>query len=436
MVASPTRIRIPHDWEPRVYQVPVLRAFDRGTKRFVLVWHRRSGKDSVCFNLMVMAAVDRVGNYYYIFPQYSQGKKALWDAVQDGKRAIDHCPPALVAQRNHTEMKLTLVNGSTIQIVGSDNVDTLVGTNPVGLVFSEYSLQSPLVWQFLRPIVIENGGWVVFNFTPRGANHAQDLYELARADPAWFCTLLTAEQTGVFSPEQLAAERAEMSEEVYLQEYMCDFEAGNEGSYYGRLLADARADGRIGRVPAEPGLPVHTAWDLGVGDSTAIWFYQVVGRERRYVDYYESSGEGLPHYVHALQRRPYVYGKHFAPHDIEVREFSSGTSRRDTARALGIRFEVIPQHSLEDGIEASRLLLPRCWFDAERCKDGIAALRAYAKVFDERHQTWRDRPAHTWASHAADAFRYSAMANVERAGGTFTRAPTVEAAPWRRSPPR
>jgi phage terminase large subunit len=418
-MAAEVRLPMLRGFSPRAYQWPVFEAYEDGKRHFCLVWHRRAGKDKISFALMVVAAFDRVGNYYYVFPNYTQGKKALWDALQGGERAIDLCPPELVAQRNHSEMRLTLVNGSTIQIVGSDNVDSLVGTNPVGLVFSEYSLQSPLVWQFLRPILVENGGWALFNFTPRGANHAQDLYELATVEPDWFCSRLTAEDTGVFAPEELASERRQMSEELFRQEYYCDFEAGNEGSYYGRLLSAAKDDGRIGRVPAEPGLPVHTSWDLGVGDATAIWFFQVVGRERHYVDYYESSGEGLPHYVRNLQQRNYVYGRHFAPHDIEVREFSSGTSRIDTARQLGIRFEVIPQHTLEDGIEAARLLLPRCWFDSERCKDGIAALRAYHKAFDDRRQTWRDRPEHDWSSHAADAFRYGAMATIEAALPTF-----------------
>jgi phage terminase large subunit len=400
--------------------MPVFVAWERGIKRLVLVWHRRAGKDKTSWNLMIKAACLRVGTYFYILPTYTQAKKVIWDAIdRDGFRVIDHIPPELRAGVNHSEMKVTLTNGSVIQLVGSDNIDSIVGTNPLGLVFSEYSLQSPLAWQFLQPIVIENGGWALFEFTPRGQNHAADLYDEASRRPEWFASLLTVEDTGVLSGAQLAEVTVGMSEELVRQEFYCDFEAGNEGSYYGRLLAEAKDGARIGRVIPEPGLAVHTSWDLGVGDATAVWFFQLVGRERRYIDYYENSGEGLPHYIRELQRRNYVYGRHFAPHDIEVREFSSGTSRIDTARQLGIRFEVIPQHTLEDGIEAARLLLPRCWFDSERCKDGIAALRAYHKAFDDKRQTWRDRPEHDWSSHAADAFRYGAMATIEAALPTF-----------------
>lgn len=421
-MSTATRVRPGlHHFTPRDYQLPVFVAFDAGIRRFCEVWHRRSGKDKTFWNLLIReAATGPVGNYWYVFPTYRQGKKAIWDAIdKDGFRVLAHAPREVLAGKpNETEMSMDFTSGSTLQIVGTDNVDTLVGTNPRGIVFSEYALQSPTVWQLLSPIVIENRGWAAFNFTPRGANHAQDLYELALGNPAWHARLLTVDDTGALDAAQLAEARATASEEVFRQEYYCDFEAGNEGSYYGRLLAAAKDEGRVGRVVAEPALPVHTAWDLGVGDATAIWFFQVVGRERHYLDYYESSGEGLPHYVRVLQSKPYVYGRHFAPHDIEVREFSSGTSRIETARALGIRFETVGQHLIEDRIEACRLLLPRCWFDAERCKDGIAALRAYHKAFDDKRQTWRDRPEHDWSSHGADAFGCGAMASLVAAGGT------------------
>lgn len=430
-MGTAAEVAIPYRFEPRPYQRPVFKALQQGVKRFVLVWHRRAGKDKACFNLLVReAATGRVGTYWHVFPTYAQGKKALWDAIdKDGFRVRDHCPPQLISGKpNETDMSIDLKNGSVLQIIGADKVDSLVGTNPIGIIFSEYSLMSPAVWQFLQPILIENGGWAGFNFTPRGANHAQDMYDAAQTNPRWFTSLLTVDDTGVLDADQLAEAKAGTSEEVFRQEYYCDFEAGNEGSYYGRLLADAKSDERIGRVVPDPALPVHTAWDLGVGDATAIWFFQVVGRERRYVDYYEASGEGLPHYVRVLQQRGYVYGRHFAPHDIEVREFSSGTSRLETARTLGIRFEVLPQSTLEDGIEAVRLLLPRCWFDAERCKDGINALRAYHKAFDDKRQTWRTSPEHDWSSHAADAFRYSAMAKLERA--TIQKQPSTTRPAW------
>jgi len=433
-VATATSIRPGfHHFDPREYQWPIYEAFDAGIRRFCEVWHRRSGKDKTFWNLLIReAATGPVGNYWYVFPAYTQARKAVWEAIdKDGFRVRDHAPrEALVGRPNESEMSLDFTSGSTLQLIGSDNVDALVGSNPRGIVFSEYALQSPAVWQFLSPILIENGGWAAFNFTPRGANHAQDLYEMALSNPAWHATLLTVDDTGALDADQLAEARATSSEEVFRQEYYCDFEAGNEGSYYGRLLAAAKDDGRVGRVPVDPGLPVHTAWDIGVGDSTAIWFFQVVGRERRYVDYYESSGEGLPFYVRVLQQRGYVYGRHYAPHDIEVREFSSGVSRLETARKLGVRFEVVKQHTLEDGIEGVRQALPLSWFDAEKCKDGIAAMRAYHKAFDDKRQTWRDKPEHDWSSHGADAFRCGVMGFREH----VKREAKPPAVPWYAQP--
>lgn len=412
MSPSDSPIVLPHNFVPRAYQAPLVAAFAAGLQRGLLLWHRRSGKDKTCFNLMVGKAAARVGNYHYVYPTYRQAKKALWTAIdKDGFKVLDHCPPALLAKEpNETEMLLPLTNGSTIQLIGADNYDSVVGTNPVGIVLSEYALMAPSVLDLIRPILRENDGWLVVNFTPRGQNHAHDLYEAVRSNPDWYVSRLTVDDTGVLTPADIDAERrAGMSEELIRQEFYCDFTAGNVGSYYARLLADAADDGRITRVAYEPGLPVHTRWDLGVGDSTAIWCWQDVGRERRFIDFHEASGEGLPYYIGWLQRTGYVFGRHYAPHDIAVREFSSGVSRLDTARALGIRFDVVAQHSIEDGIEAVRQELPRSWFDADRCKHGLAALRGYQKDYDERHMTFRDRPLHNYASHAADAFRYGAM---------------------------
>jgi hypothetical protein len=433
VTATAERVRVPHRFTPRPYQVPLFAAFDTGTTRALLLWHRRCGKDKSCFNLTVWKAWERVGQYFYIFPTYTQGKKALWDAIdRDGFKVVEHCPPRVLASTNATEMKLTMRNGSIIQVIGADNIDSIVGTNPVGIVLSEYALMAPSVLDLLRPILRENGGWLVVNFTPRGQNHAYDLFEAVRDNPEWYVSVLTVDDTGVLSPADIEAERlAGMSEELIQQEFYVSFEAGNVGSYYGRLLADASATGRIGRVTYEVGLPVHTRWDLGVGDATAIWCWQDVGRERRFVDYYEASGEGLPHYVAWLQGRGYVYGRHYAPHDIAVREFSSGVSRQDTARNLGIRFDVVPQHSIEDGIEAVRQELPRCWFDKDKCKQGIAALRAYHKVYDEARQVFRDRPEHDWSSHAADAFRTGAKGHTESVG-SFNRDPSVDKPSWTR----
>jgi len=433
---SAVEIELPHHFALRDYQRPVFEAFDDGIRRFCEVWHRRSGKDKTFWNLLIReAATGRVGNYWYVFPSYAQGRKAVWDAIdRDGYRVRDHAPAAALAGKpNETEMSLAFTSGSTLQIVGSDKVDSLVGTNPVGVVFSEYALQSPSVWQYLSPILIENGGWAAMNFTPRGDNHARDLYERALLDPAhWHCQLLTIHETHALDAAQIAEAKASMSEEVFRQEYLCDWAAGNQGAYYGRLLAAALDGGRITSVPVDPRWPVHTAWDLGVGDATAIWFWQVSpAGDRRFVDFYEASGEGLPHYAAVLQQRGYVYGKHYAPHDIAVKEWAGGVTRIEAARGLGIRFDVVPRQTVEDGIEAARLLIPRAWFDAARCKRGLECLRAYHKEFDETRQAWRERPEHDWSSHAADAFRYGALSKVEVANqGQYTAASGRRARPW------
>jgi len=404
-------LTIPHKFEPRPYQLPILRALDSGKKRACWVAHRRSGKEKTLINYVAKAAFQRVGTYFYIFPTYTQAKKVLWDGRdRDGFPFMAHFPREVVKSKNETELRVELVNGSAVQLIGSDNIDGVLGTNPLGCVFSEYALQDPKAWDYMRPILRENGGWAVFNYTPRGKNHGFTLYQMARANPEWFAEVLTVADTNALTPEDIEAERREgMSEELIAQEFYCSFEGVQFGSYYGKQLKQAEDDGRITRVAYEPNIGVETWWDLGVGDSNAIWFTQSIGREIRVIDYYENSGEGLPHYAKKLQERPYVYSTHNAPHDIEVREFTSGRSRIETALSLGIKFQVVPNVPIEDGIEAARSLLSRCWFDRERCARGLDALASYHKAFDDKLKTWRSHPQHDWASHGADAFRYLAV---------------------------
>lgn len=364
---------------------------------------------------MAKKMFERVGQYFYFLPTYKQGRKIIWDGIDgSGFKLLDHIPKELRVKTNDQEMKIELVNGSIFQVVGTDNVDSIVGTNPVGCVFSEYSLQDPQAWDFIRPILAENGGWALFLFTPRGKNHAYSLYRLAKKSPEWFAQLLTAEDTEAIPGDVLKQELEEIiqkngNDALYMQEYMCSFEVPIQGSYYGSQLSQLAKMGRIGRIPIEPSLPVHTAWDLGVGDSTSIWFFQLLGREVRIIDYFEASGEGLAFYAKELKKKDYLYGVHLAPHDIQVRELGTGKTRIETARQLGIEFTVVPRHSIEDGIEAVRNLLPKCWFDEERTEKGLSALRSYRKEWDERNQTWKAKPVHDWSSHAADAFRYLAV---------------------------
>ncbi len=415
------RIHLPHHFHPRSYQRAVFEAFDAGITRAACPWHRRSGKDTTALNLTITKMVERVGAYYHFFPTFAQGKRILWDGInREGMPFLDHFPPDLVAQKNETELQITLTNGSIWQLIGTDNMDRVVGTNPVGCVYSEFSLQNPKAWDLFRPILRENGGWALFLYTLRGRNHAYKLYEMAKRNPEWFCSFLTVDDTRrdapgedgapVITAADIAKDRAEgMAEELIRSEYYNDADVAVVGAYYGKELDTARQAGRITRVPWEPGLPVDTWWDLGVSDSTVILFTQSSRFELRVIDCLEASGEGLPFYVKALRDKPYVYGTHHAPHDIQVRELGSGKSRLEMAQALGLFFEVVPNLPLADGINAVRAFFARCWFDAEKCDPLLNALASYRKAYDEAAQTFRNHPEHSWASHFADAFRYLAV---------------------------
>ncbi len=407
-------IQIPLNYRSRAYQIPFWEAMKRGKKRAVLVWHRRAGKEKTCWNFLISRAVQKVGIYYYFFPHFSQGRKILWDGVdKDGFRFLDHVPAQLVdGSPNATEMKVRLKNGSIIQVIGTNNIDSIVGTNPCGCIFTEYALQDPTAWQLIRPILVENGGWAVFNFTPRGSNHGKELFDMAQKNPDWFCQILTVKDTGIISEEDIQKERdAGMSEDFIQQEFYCSFTLGIEGSYYARYLQEARDEDRISNVPWDRQSRVSTAWDLGYGDSCAIGFYQLIGNEIHLIDYYENHGEGLPHYAQIIKNKPYIYENHYAPHDIEAHAFSSGLSAREVGSSLGIKFITLPtlKLRLEDGIEAVRGLFPRVWIDAEKCKRLVKCLENYRKEFDQKMDSYKEKPRHDWASHGADMMRYLAI---------------------------
>jgi hypothetical protein len=417
---SPDTIKIPHLFEPRSYQRQLLEAFDRRCRRLVSVRHRRSGKSTDAVQLIVREAWQHVGTFFIICPTYAQGRKVYWDGLtHEGRRLLlGYIPPALIASVSENEMQIVLTNGAVIQVVGADQPERLRGTNPLGVVFDEYSVMpTSEPWEILRPVLAENGGWGLFCFTPTGRNHAWELYEMARTNPEWFCQLLTVADTRrdaagedgapVIAEAIVDRERLEgMSEERIQQEYFCSFNAAIQGAYYAKELARAEQDKRITRVPWESRVEVDTSWDLGVGDSTAIIFFQTVSREIRIIDCLEASGEGLPFYAKALRERPYVYGTHYGPHDLAVRELGSGKSRYAIAAGLGIRFKIVRNLSIDDGIAAARAIFPRCWFDDVKCRPLLRALAEYRKDWSEDKQTFSARPRHDWASHFSDSFRY------------------------------
>lgn len=361
----------------------------------------------------------RIGTYYHFLPTYNQGKKILWDGMDySGFKFMDHFPSQLVAHKSEQEMQVTLTNGSIYQIVGTDKMDNIVGTNPVGCIFSEYALQNPKAWDLFRPILRENKGWAVFIYTPRGHNHGKALYDMALNNPDWFCERLTINDTQredgspVITSDDIDKDRREgMDEELIQQEYYCSFEGYQQGAYYSKQLREAEKEGRIGIVPWEPRLPVCTFWDLGIGDASAIWFVQRAGQQMRVIDYYETSGEGMAYYAKFLAEKPYKYTEHWFPHDGDVKELGTGVSRKETAEGLGLGpIEIVARLSVDDGINAVRMVFPKCWFDREKCQQGLNALANYHKVYDDNRQEFKAKPEHDWSSHAADAFRYFAVA--------------------------
>jgi len=357
-----------------------------------------------------------------MLPQSNQARKAIWTQtdVHTGRNRIDWAFPREIREStNDQEMLIRIKGGSTFQVVGSDNYQGVIGAGAFGIVYSEYMLSDPNAWLYLDPILQENGGFAIFNGTPRGRNHFHALYEFGLKEPGWFSELLTVRDTGVFTAEQLeairrhvAAERGDLEADNHiLQEYYCSWDAANPGSYYGKQIGDLEAADCIGHVPYDPRYPVTTGWDLGVGDSTAIWFVQRTRTELRIIDYYEASGVGADHYAKLIKEKPYMYDRHILPHDANDREWGNNASSRvDVLKGLGVRpLVVLPRASVDDGINAVRVALFGARFDRKHCERGIDALRQYQKTWDDKLKTFSQKPLHDWTSHAADAFRYLAQ---------------------------
>lgn len=413
-------------YKPRFYQASFEKAMFSGFKRAFLLWHRRAGKDIACWNFLVNCALgSRPGVYYYVLPTYTQGKKVIWDGIDEhGERIINHIPKELISGKpNVSEMKINLVNGSLIQIVGSEQFDSLRGTNPKGVILSEYAMSDPRVWtEVLSPIIVKNGGWAVFNTTPLGRNHAFKLWQFAETSEDWYTQKLTIEDTNLISRTQIEKERQEgKSEEIILQEYWCSFDRGLDGTFYGRQIASLRDIGRICGVPYDPNTPVYTAWDIGHKDPTAIIFYQVTpGGEIHLIDYYENAGEPLAHYVKIIKDKPYIYENHWLPHDVKVSELGTGVSRVEVLNRLGFRHEIVKNIGLYEGIEATRAALTRCWFDQIKCKKLVEHLEGYRKKFNQQLGEFVSTPIHDEHSHGADAMRYASVSIGQSSGNYMT----------------
>lgn len=441
---------IPYKFIARDYQVPFLSEIERSMlgksdiRCFYLVWHRRSGKDKVNIaDVVPRRLIQNPTLVKYVYPTLVMGRDNLWDGIgSDGSKYIDHIPEFIRAgELNKSRMTIpikTVMGGESLfQVAGADRPDSLRGGNAQLYVFSEWSDHDPYAWDVVEPILRENNGIAVFNMTPKGNNHALGMYEYARNNPKWYVQTLTAEDTKIWTPQQLekiktdilyrfrANGRSDSEAAAYFdQEYMCSFKSPVIGAYYGEAIMRAEREGRISNVPYDQALPVDTWWDLGIDDSMTIWFTQTLGREIRFIDYYESSGEGLAHYVRVLQDKHYIFRKHYAPHDIKVRELGTGKTRLETAKKLGLRFDVAPNIGIDDGIDAARSVFNQCWFDKTKCMRGLNCLRNYRKEWDEKNKVFKSNAKHDWASHGADSFRIFAVSYKEFHGLNATQVQT------------
>ena len=388
-------------------------AYHERTERFAkIVAHRRFGKTVGCINDKVRAALSNTRQYppprySYVAPTYTQAKDIAWGYLKH------YSAPIPGIKISESELWVEYPNGSRVRLYGADNYDRMRGLYNDGVTIDEPAQMDPRAWpEVIRPTLSDYKGWASFIGTPKGRDwfYKIDRDEKGEPLPDFFRLTLKASETGVIADEELASLKAGLSEEQYAQEFECSFEAAVIGAYYGKLMAQAEDDKRISGVPYEPAAQVWTAWDLGIRDSTAIWFAQVVGREIRIIDYYEASGADLGHYVREIFNKPYIYAGHIVPHDAQAKELGTGKSRLEVLETLGLKnIQVAAMHRVEDGINAVRVMIPKCWFDAQKCAHGIDALKLYRSEYDDKLQALKPRPVHDWASHGADAFRYLAM---------------------------
>ena len=418
-------ISLPHNMEYRSYQKDVVKFIRNGWKRAVLMYHRRAGKDKTMFSICVEQALKVVGGYAYVLPTYAQGKKVIWDSIDTkGLRFKDHIPPQLLLSENGAELKLTLANGSFIQVLWSENIDWLRGMSVRGIVFSEYAFQNPTAWEVLSPILAENGGWAIFNSTPNGKNHFYDMYNMAKNNPNWYCQKLTIDDTTkedgtpVVSKEFIEEERRSWKDpDTIDREYYCSFDTGAAGAYYSKDVEEAEADGRITKLPFNKSVPVDLYMDLGVNDAYTISFKQNDGLFYNFIDYYEQHNQQLDHYFtyieEWLQEKGAKLWSIHLPHDAAQDWQAFLMTWTNILQKFKARFPwkvvFIPRcKSVVPWIQEVRRLFPQMRFDVDNCAVLIKCLLNYKKEWDDHKKVFRDKPCHDWASHGADNIRYFA----------------------------
>lgn len=395
-------IEIPY--KPREHQLKVHELLD-GKRFAVVVAHRRFGKTVAALNHLIREAVlneKETPRYAYIAPTYGQAKRVAWDYL------VKYTTP-LGGTNNISELRVDFW-GRRIQLYGSDNPDSLRGQYFDGVIIDEVGDQNPKIWtDIVRPALTDRKGWCLFIGTPKGHNHFKELRDRAEKEEGWGLLEFKASETGVVDETELKAAKNEMGEDKYRQEFECSFDAAVEGSYYGQMLNELKDKKHMQEIPREELSRTFTAWDLGMGDSTSIWVAQLVGTEVRLLDYYENHGVGLDHYVKWIKDNDYLKAEHILPHDVKVRELGTGKSRLEMLEDSGLEVKIAPRMGLDDGIQAVRRLLPRCWFNVPQVQNGLNCLRNYRRDYDEKRKIFFERPLHDWSSHGSDSFRYLAL---------------------------
>lgn len=419
-----------YDWQPRASQMKGWEAMEMNQRLIVLAWHRRNGKDELALQNAAIKAMQRVGNYWHMLPKQEQARKAIWEAINPKtgrKRWEDAFPNEIIKHVDNQAMQLTLVNDSTWQLLGSDNYNSVVGSSPVGITFSEAALADPNAYGFFKPILTENNGWSVHISSTRGKNHFYRLYKLAEEDPNAFAEHLSAEDTDVFTEQQLADELREycalygeaFGRALFEQEYLSKWEASNPGAVFGPELDSLEREGRAAPFVYDPRYPVDTSWDIGVRDDTVILFWQLIGNVDRLIDVYSSNDAGIDHYAEVLADKPYFYQHHIGPHDVEDREWGNkGLSRTDQAAQYGIHFHRNPKTGKSVRISAGCSLARNMEINIsdrpteerfDDCSLVLEALRHYHYKFDKDRMILSKDPFHDWSSHYADAFMERAI---------------------------
>ena len=432
------KISLPNDFTPREYQLRPMRYFDQGGKKAVWIVHRRGGKDLTAAHQTCKMMHKRIGAYWHIFPSFEQGRKAIWEGfTRAGKRTLENVFPgfldpkragSIVKKKDDQKMLIELKCGSIWRLMGSDRIE-VVGAGPVGVVYSEFAISNPKARNLIRPMLRENDGFEIYASTPRGRNHLHDVFRMAEKNPEWYADLQSLFDTRAYDPEKtIAEERAEgMPEALIQQEYLCDWNAALAGSVWGDQISVIERAGGVSEFDHEMD-GVFTSWDLGMSDATAIWFFRVVDGGVDVIDYYENHGQPLSHYFDHLDAKPYRYVKHWLPHDARQVTLAAGVSILNQMQGhYPGKVAVGPKLHLLDGIQAGRWLLQQGVRLHLRCGEGIEALRQYHYEFDEETKTFKATPAHDWASHAADAFRY--LACVAKVSGLLVKKPEASKPP-------